>query len=43
MFVGEVIGKKFLVDVDVEEIVRVSGINVVGLLLCCREVICLMC
>uniref|UniRef100_A0A7I4FF80 Uncharacterized protein n=1 Tax=Physcomitrium patens TaxID=3218 RepID=A0A7I4FF80_PHYPA len=39
---GEVTGKKLLADVDAEEIVRVSGTNVVGSLLCCREAIRLM-
>lgn len=34
--------KKLLADVDAAEIVRVSGTNVVGSLLCCREAIRLM-
>lgn len=39
---GEVTSKKLLADVDAAEIVRVSGTNVVGSLLCCREAIRLM-
>lgn len=39
---GEVTSKKLLADVEASEIVRVSGTNVLGSLLCCREAIRLM-
>ncbi|KAL2609890.1 hypothetical protein R1flu_028463 [Riccia fluitans] len=39
---GEVTSKKLLADVDTDEIIRVSGTNVIGSLLCCREAIRVM-
>lgn len=39
---GEVTGKKVLADVEAAEIVRVSGTNVIGSLLCCREAVRVM-
>lgn len=39
---GEVTSKKLLADVEADEIIRVSGTNVIGSLLCCREAIRIM-
>ncbi|KAL3678632.1 hypothetical protein R1sor_021588 [Riccia sorocarpa] len=39
---GEVTSKKMLADVGTDEIIRVSGTNVIGSLLCCREAIRIM-